>query len=330
MQRMAKVLRQMKTPCLFMTMGTSLKIWNPDTVVSVPATIECEDKYKGVWLVLNTQKLIDLFDMSYLDRRWVLSGASPFGGGVVIQSFGHFKAFRVSVGLEAMPDLVVGDDGEFPLSELLPLVPMASLDDSRSKLCGVHIDAKRENIVATDGHRLVLKGVSGLKNRSVTVPTKLLKIAKALGAENIGWSGDTAYARHDGFSVVSRCPDSDFPQYNRLIPSTHNYLKPTVVDVGTGFGTRVAEQFKSAADVVFADGVKTKAPTLFYTEEGKWSATKGAHPVVEVNARYYRDMLKALYAMGDKKRLTVEVVDEHGAVIFKSGEATGIVMPTRL
>ena len=107
----------------------------------------------------------------------------------------------------------------------------ASTDDARPILTGVLMAAESGGLrlVSTDSYRLAMCDLEGLtvlgEGQSVLVPGRALRelarivddedeITLSLGEQNAGFSVG-------GATVTTRLIEGDFPNYNRLIPETH-------------------------------------------------------------------------------------------------------------
>jgi len=131
----------------------------------------------------------------------------------------------------------ISNDGVFKIEQkvlkacIRKVILSASTDDMRYVLNGILFNVKRDRIklVATDGRRLsvissAIKGPSQEKN--VIVSKKVLtEIEKMLGTEGecqIGIAENQAFFQFENITVISRLIEGDFPDYQQVIPASHD------------------------------------------------------------------------------------------------------------
>lgn len=228
---------------------------------------------------------------------------SEDGGKMTIRS----GQSRFSLGCLPVDDFPVMVDGEFPHSftlssrDCLNLIKKPSFaistEETRYYLNGIylHVNGAGKNqmlrAVATDGHRLARiemelpAGASGMPG--VIIPRKAIHELQKLLEESdndvqISLSESKIRFTCGGAVLVSKLIDGNFPDYERVIPSSND--KAMEVD---------CKQFKDAVDRVSVISSEKSRAIKFHLQEGKLtlSATSAEHGAAseDVNVNFSGD-----------------------------------------
>jgi DNA polymerase III sliding clamp (beta) subunit (PCNA family) len=111
------------------------------------------------------------------------------------------------------------DEGELRAA-LTWVLPAVSRDATRPNLIVVMFDEDR--VVASDGHRLHMTSLVGLRSAPVTLPGSAAAVlAETSGNDPIALerSGKHLRFRGDDWQLITREADTQFPPYKRTIPS---------------------------------------------------------------------------------------------------------------
>jgi DNA polymerase-3 subunit beta len=133
----------------------------------------------------------------------------------------------------------------------------ASSDDMRYVLNGILFGIKRKTLklVATDGRRLsvVSKDIEGpAQEHNVIISKKVLsELERMLGNEGdcqVGVSENQAFFHFDNIHIISRLIEGDFPDYQQVIPPTHEttveFKREELMDAVKRISLLVNENFK--------------------------------------------------------------------------------------
>jgi hypothetical protein len=116
------------------------------------------------------------------------------------------------------------------LDGLLELAPACHTDLSRAQLCYIHLNKEHKEAVATNGHILFLKPLSGPVPRDALLSPKILKVAETLGgaakfsiyrkqATEDAVPVDYVHLSGEGWELTSRVCDITYPSYHKVMPT---------------------------------------------------------------------------------------------------------------
>ena len=133
-------------------------------------------------------------------------------------------------------DLAWQVDGAWLAAELATtlgwVVKAMGHDTSRLQLCGVYIDA--EHAVATDGHRLHLAAMRGLRSGGFLFPGRsidvLLRVLPRSGEVTASRADDLVKLQAGDYEIVTKRLEQEFPSYEQVIPSATTALFSTIVE----------------------------------------------------------------------------------------------------
>lgn len=211
-----------------------------------------------------------------------------------------------------------------------------SIDDTRYIMTGLHLAVDEDGnitVVATDGFRMALITTRNpslaLSDVSCVIPrTGVFFVKDLLEGEILIEVGKKMLSLKSGDATVYlRLIEGSFPDYKNVIPNNQNVATVKREDLH-----RALRQ----AQAIKGDGLINLTAS-----EGKLSvASVGdqAEAVIEISAEYVSPNLTyqfktkhLLEAMGALKEdnMTLALPDAYGAIMFKEGSYTAIVMPIR-
>ncbi|MCI0455018.1 MAG: DNA polymerase III subunit beta [Candidatus Dadabacteria bacterium] len=221
-----------------------------------------------------------------------------------------------------------------------------SPDDMRRNLSGIYFEkiGKQDlRLVATDGHRLSLvekhtKSEVKIK-KSVLIPKKgvseLRKVLKLSDGVRIGFGKSDFIAEGNGFTLIVRLIDAEFPNYKQVIPETTHRSMEVKRDDFLSALKRVSvissERTKSVKMSLDKEGMilMSVSPELGEAREVVPVEFKGDSIELGFNARYLMDILEVI----NSEVVQVAIGDELSPVIVKPmGEEVyiSVVMPMRV
>ncbi len=226
-----------------------------------------------------------------------------------------------------------------------------ALEEAGFKLSGVFTEVITQKgksllrMVSTDGHRLSkidreIKEVEKLKmNGGVMIPKKgileLNKLASEGGPVSIGFEKNNCVVRRENTLVVIRLLESQFPDYNAVIPEKMKYTIPisrtALLDGMKKMVILSSESYKGVRMTLHEDNLELVSinPDLGDAQENLGVKYKGESLELGFNARYFID---ALQVMGSDM-VELGVIDNSSPCVI-SGENDegflGLIMPMRL
>lgn len=225
---------------------------------------------------------------------------------------------------------------------------MAS-DETRTNLAGVYLTAHDENqlrMVATDGHRLCLIDhelilSSGQLNQDlgVVIPKKGVLELKKLMAEDsdfeLGFDQKYLFARRANTTLVVRLVETQYPEYEKVIPQDNDQLAVIPREKLIGALRRVSLMASDKTkSVVFKFSpslleVSTQSSDLGHAHEEFDMDYSGPTWRVGFNARYFLEALENL--SGESVCLMIKI--DFAPCIIKSETEPGflgVIMPMRM
>lgn len=218
-----------------------------------------------------------------------------------------------------------------------------SHDESRRFLNGVFVEVKGKELrmVATDGHRLALvrQGIEGGKEASGIVPRKAVQeMVRILGGGEtvaLGLRGHQFVFKMEGFLLVSKLIEGQFPNYEQVLPAAHP--RRLVVDRETFVaGLRrvsvLADDRTRPVTLTLRKGevqLASSSPDLGEAQETVPAEYTGEEFAVGFNARY---LLEALGPM-EGGQAVIEIKDGVSPGVLKSLGDEGylcVIMPMRI
>ncbi len=226
-------------------------------------------------------------------------------------------------------------------------------DDTKYNLNGlftkVEISAQEEQtlkMVATDGHRLSiancpLKGTAGPElEKGVILPKKGVYELKKITEEDggtlmFGFMDNSAVIKRGDSYMIMRLVDGEFPDYNRVIPTSNERSILVNKDEFTHSVRRMAilssEKFKGIMLEISASSIKISSsnPELGDAMEEIDVVYNGEPIAVRFNARYLLDVLAA----AETERIEMKFRDELAPSIIvpeSRDNFLAVIMPMRL
>lgn len=230
--------------------------------------------------------------------------------------FPEFNGFKVSIGT------VKG----VQLSDIEFILKAVSSEQTRYYLNGIAFD--HVNMVATDGHRLhMIKGInSNLTGKPVIIPTKAIKLFIMACKESKATSFDIqfmdtkAQVKIGVYTITTRLIDGTFPDYNRVIPASHEYALPFKADsILDNYKKLMAMADGKARRVVLSgDKVTAKGDLGTYTCES--GLIMPLDHEIHFNLTYLKES-----AMDS----VMHYQDNGSPVMFTAGNRAAVLMPMR-
>lgn len=229
------------------------------------------------------------------------------------------------------------------------VIPAMSSDQTRSSLQGVAVDMETGALVATDGHRMHIASVSGLKllgspGQVRTLPAnacrvlqKLLRGAKE-GNVRLSWDDKTCTVTCADWHVALAWIQGKFPSYEHVIPKEHAIK--VKLDGATFRATmeRAANlkpaKEKPSVEIVLDVGDCEMGLFAGNPKEGAVVSGKlpcereGEHIKIAFRPAYILDALDCCYP--DDGTITLLFTDPSSPVVFKTLDRMAVVMPVRL
>lgn len=226
-------------------------------------------------------------------------------------------------------------------------------DDTKYNLNGlftkVEVTVEEEQIlkmVATDGHRLSiascpLKGTAGPElTKGVILPKKGVYELKKITEEDggilmFGFMDNSAVIKRGDSYMIMRLVDGEFPDYNRVIPTSNERAIIVNKDDFTHSVRRMAilssEKFKGIMLEISASSIKISSsnPELGDAMEELDVVYDGDPLAVRFNARYLLDVL----AVAETGRIVMKFKDElaPSIIVPENNESfLAVIMPMRL
>lgn len=226
-------------------------------------------------------------------------------------------------------------------------------DEAKYNLNGiftkVEVDSEGNNslkMVSTDGHRLSIssgkfKGTASSELlKGVILPKKgVYELKKITDEESgtllFGFMDNSAVIKRGDFSMVMRLVDGDFPDYNRVIPTSNNQVVKVNKEDFSHSVRRMAilssEKFKGIMLEITSGGIKISSsnPELGDAMEELDVEYEGELISVRFNARYLLDVL----AVAETERVEMKFKDELSPSIIvpeNSESFLAVIMPMRL
>lgn len=211
-------------------------------------------------------------------------------------------------------------------------------DETRPYVCGVLLDG--DKVVATDGHRLHVANVPGLRSEGMLVPAKAVELLRRLvprtGKLAVAASDRVMWVGNEDWSVRTKLlAHEQFPPYEQVIPA------PTSAAFTMG---AVAEDLQRAVHRVGVGTGKRSVP-LRMTANGKIILTMASENVQRAATveptRSTHDDLAGDHVIGIDGRYLRDAVDVSGEVQLRFGDVLepivvdgkarlAVVMPIRL
>ena len=233
--------------------------------------------------------------------------------------------------------------GIFPAGDLhdafYKVFPAVSDDDMRRSLSGVCFDGGRDNIVATDGHRLhiIKQDLSFVgADRKPLIPADAVKALMPMLKTSLEIQS-TVYENHitftgDNFRFVIKMIDAEFPDYTQVIPREHAFKTDMDPAAFADAVTRMKRISRGREDVrgggFFVECTFNGALRIADTLRGgleivKTETAAEKEIVFGCNVDYLLDVAKLA-----GKRFTFSTGKDHKAPFrIDTGNLTSIIMP---
>jgi DNA polymerase-3 subunit beta len=221
-----------------------------------------------------------------------------------------------------------------------------STDQTRPILTGILVsyDGDTLRLVATDTHRLAMREAVvealGTANIAAVVPDKAITLlARMPGKDDesvqMGFTPNKAVFTVEGARLVTQLIEGQFPNYQRVIPSSYTRKWVLAVDELSRAVRRAAIVAKDSADRVIFNTVGEKLIITSRSELGEAYeevdiAREGDDISVAFNAKYLLDVVSALQSDG----LAVELTESLRPVLIKPVDEKNnyqcVIMPMQL
>jgi DNA polymerase-3 subunit beta len=217
-------------------------------------------------------------------------------------------------------------------------------ESSRYALGAVLVEVAdgKVSFVATDGRRLSLVTCEhdlAVDDGQTLVPSRVMavlgRLASLDGDESsvqLETTGRQVIATIGETTVTASLVDGRFPRWRDVLPE-RNVEPTTVLPADLLSATRAAgivttETSKGITLAITGEGIHLTGRS---SEAGESSVTcdivkAGKSAVVKLDPRYVADFLRSLPADGEPE-VSVEAVDAQSAVVLRSGDHTGVIMP---
>ena len=245
--------------------------------------------------------------------------------------------------IESAGDVVTLDATMFK-SAIDQVRKAASTDDARPILTGVLMAAASSGLrlVTTDSYRLAVCDIEGLsvlgEGQKVLVPSRALKeLARIVGEEDeitLSLGEQNASFSVGPVTITTRLIEGDFPNYNRLIPDTHE--NRLIIDREQLLDTlrRVRLMAQESTPIrmsMSADGVEVAAVTQEVGEarESLEAEYEGEDLMVAFNPDYLIDGIE----VSPGSKVMLETLGELKPALLKSSEDPNflyLLMPVRV
>jgi len=240
---------------------------------------------------------------------------------------------------------------ECSVQGLLSVMKATTDEETGFKLSVVHFDVKRQEMVATDGHRLHVMPAtvsdpsdsSGdeLESEGFNVGRSFLraviKVAKSTDKITLelegGKEGTGILSKVGDITFIGRNPGTKFPDYPSFVKEGKNKLVVTreAVEVALSQALVLSNQTIRAAKMTFNGAIEIQ---MINPDCGEYINTsvpvvkgmKGDAIEMGINPQYFLDAIRT----GDKKdEITIGVTAHDAPVSFKHHDFFAVVMPMR-
>jgi DNA polymerase-3 subunit beta len=223
-----------------------------------------------------------------------------------------------------------------------------STDETRYNLTGVYCEAMTEGpglrMVSTDGHRLSIVArpmeKTPLGDEGVIIPRKgLIEVKKLLEGENepaaIGYAESSAVFQRGNVTLTMRLVDGRFPDYQQVIPGSHNrevVLARAALQGALKRTSLVAPDKAQGVKIEVEPGrllLSANNPDLGEAREEIEAQFDGEPLVIGFNFRYLLDVLSVL----EDEHVVLELSDDlsPGVMYGKGSEGyKAVIMPMRI
>jgi len=226
-----------------------------------------------------------------------------------------------------------------------------ALEEAGFKLSGVYTEVVTQKgksflrMVSTDGHRLSkidreVEEVEKLKmNGGVMVPKKgileLNKLASEGGSVSVGFEKNNCVVRRENILIVIRLLESQFPDYNAVIPEKIKHALPigriALLDGMKKMVILSNESYKGVKMTLQEDNLELVSinPDLGDAQENLKVKYKGEGLELGFNARYFIDVLQVM----ESDVVELGVIDNSSPCVIRGENDKGflgLIMPMRL
>jgi DNA polymerase-3 subunit beta len=226
-----------------------------------------------------------------------------------------------------------------------------ALEEAGFKLSGVFTEVITQKdhsllrMVSTDGHRLSridrdIKEAEVLKmNGGIMIPKKgileLSKLASEGGPIKVGFERNNCVVRRENILIVIRLLESQFPDYNAVIPEKMKHVIPinrtALLDGMKKMVILSNESYKGVRMTLYEDNLELVSinPDLGDAQENLRVEYKGESLELGFNARYFIDVLQV---MGSDV-VELGVIDNSSPCVITGKNDKGflgLIMPMRL
>lgn len=221
----------------------------------------------------------------------------------------------------------------------------ASLDDSRAELTGVYIAQKADRVdfVATDGYRLSLKKLSGVKileeDTGIIVSAKCIQEALSLSSESMDFyvypEGNQVLFEAEDIVLVGRLIQGNFPNYEGVIPEAGG--TKAVIDVDEfSKAIKLSAVFARESANIVRVKIVDKQLRLYSRSSGVGEGDiqiavdqTGEENEIAFNVKFLSDLLRVV----SEPRITLSINGPLEAALFTLEKDAGfihVIMPVRV
>lgn len=224
-------------------------------------------------------------------------------------------------------------------------------DDLRPVMNGIHFDFFKDSMTcaSSDGHKLARYRDAGIVSEesesvdSFTMPTKVCNAARNILATSNGdfslrFTDKCVVLSNDVFGLSARLIDGRYPNYNSVIPTTHNVS--SIVDKATMIGAlkRVLPMGSANSELVsltFKDNnIKLVAEDLDFQKSASENIECDYSPRLDpITIGFKGSTLLQLFMNLDGDKAQIELLDANrAAVIYDNGKDVylSLIMPMLL
>lgn len=225
----------------------------------------------------------------------------------------------------------------------------ASPDETRLNLSGVYAEATETGkirMVASDGHRLSLVERQAAVSEAATWPKVILPrkgllearklLERSEGEARFSIQGTTAGLQKDTTALSMRLVEGEFPDYQQIIPTEHNFVIPLVREDLLSALRRLLILTTERSRGIKLQVEKRKVeisvntPDLGEGVEEIFTDYEGESIALGFNGRY---ILEALAVMGEGQKISLSLKDDVSPGLLKMEEDPDfsyVIMPMRI
>jgi DNA polymerase-3 subunit beta len=216
----------------------------------------------------------------------------------------------------------------------------ASDDESRYVLCGLFFTSKEDGrlrIIATDGRRLFVRKFELEADCNGIVPVEAARMLPSLAAFSshavaMRFAGDRFEAKGEGWQLVSKLIDGQFPNIDQVIPPGDSCERGFTLD-----HAELDHALRFAATVLLEKGGPVKVVagknqvsiTASQADVGEASVELKGETEQETEVCYNALFLGQALQAVDGSEMTLRMHDAQSPTLIENGNSTVVLMPMR-